>query len=330
MSRKVFFLADWVVCCIMALLAWHFQILYKWSWIAQVILVYLLLLRLNLCALLYEKEKRASWSLLLFLAIIIFMPDVSFYFPAWHYVAYGWFICVPIVMWLMNMLKGKSSERQDASVLELLGMYMFERTWSRKCLGFFALFAAAFLLGEQMEYGPSMFGIYTIPIVAYFLLNKEADGKPTQWEYAVLAGAMVLFVYSQHPPVFIKQDILWVMSGAMVLVVCAHMYQRTRKVLLSIVSFFLTAFILPVMILGYNIYAVRDAWIVRKYTDNYIRTGVLFIGGKDGYGIRDRYGIVVPTKYKEIVQTDWERHYVKVTDWNGNSEIIDITKTDNQ
>ena len=330
MSRKVFFLVDWIVCCIMALLAWHFQILYKWSWIAQVILVYLLLLRLNLCALLYEKEKRASWSLLLFLAIIIFMPNVSFYFPAWHYVAYGWFICVPIVMWLMNMLKGKSSERQDASVLELLGMYMFERTWSRKCLGFFALFAAAFLLGEQMEYGPSMFGIYTIPIVAYFLLNKEADGKPAQWEYAVLTGAMVLFVYSQHPPVIIKQEIMWVTSGAMVLVVCAHMYQRTRMVLLSIVAFFLTAFILPVMILGYNIYAVRDAWIVRKYTDNYIHTGVLFIGGKDGYGIRDRYGIVVPTKYKEIVQTDWERHYVKVTDWNGNSETIDITKLDNQ
>ena len=128
----------------------------------------------------------------------------------------------------------------------------------------------------------------------------------------------------------VKQEIMWVTSGAMVLVVCAHMYQRTRMVLLSIVAFFLTAFILPVMILGYNIYAVRDAWIVRKYTDNYIRTGVLFIGGKDGYGIRDRYGIVVPTKYKEIVQTDWERHHVKVTDWNGNSETIEITKTDNQ
>lgn len=61
------------------------------------------------------------------------------------------------------------------------------------------------------------------------------------------------------------------------------------------------AIIVPVMCIGYNPYTVLTAGRSRPCTDYTASpAGLLYVKSKDGYGIRDRYGIILPAEYDDI------------------------------
>jgi hypothetical protein len=86
------------------------------------------------------------------------------------------------------------------------------------------------------------------------------------------------------------------------------------------------AVLLPVFSLGYNPYSVLDARKVRHYDGyEYSPNGLILISGRDGVGIRDRYGLILPAEYERVEHLIPSKPYCKVMK-DGEWMIYDIVR----
>ena len=86
------------------------------------------------------------------------------------------------------------------------------------------------------------------------------------------------------------------------------------------------AIILPILSIGYNPYSVLEASRVLHYDDyEYSPNGLMMVEGKDGYGIRDRYELILPAEYLDVELLMSHKPYCKVETRDG-WQIYDIVK----
>ena len=87
----------------------------------------------------------------------------------------------------------------------------------------------------------------------------------------------------------------------------------TRMYWKSIALYLSVAVVLPVLCIGYNPYTVMEARRCIHYDDyDFSRNGLMLVESKDGYGIRDRYGIILPPKYDRVDHLESSKPYCKV------------------
>ena len=88
----------------------------------------------------------------------------------------------------------------------------------------------------------------------------------------------------------------------------------------------LIAVALPVLCLWYNPYSVMEAGR-RSHFEDYECSphGLMIVGGKNGIGIRDRYGIIIPAEYDDIEILLSSKPYCKVRK-DGRWMIYDIER----
>lgn len=340
---KAFYGIDLLICSIFMLLICHTSYS-NIPWIF--IFIYPMLMRVNIDVMLYRKVRRVVRPILVFMLLygLVMWYFIDIALVGWDNIVeriahiYNeisgielfsgnaipnfklvdavlqlfvfWILFVPVLLYFKNR---KHLTGDNVDWRSLAGEYLFHDSLGKKYLVLSAIFFIAYLLGLNMIYSLSMYGIMTLPVLAYMFINKYCGKKVDWWEYVIIIGTLLLFFYAQQMVSYARVIILS-LTAVILFAICFRMYTKTHKLIVSFMTFLTITFILPLMIMGYNIYSGIDCARSERYTDKYIITGVYIVDNHHGkYGIRDRYRVIVKPQYNKIVLYDWESHLAKLT-----------------
>lgn len=141
--------------------------------------------------------------------------------------------------------------------------------------------------------------------VAFYTMGCRIAGKDIVYcDVLIIISASVLFIWGQYE-INMYRLVLLLLSLALTAIVMMRFAISTRKYRTAAAVYVMVAVILPILSIGYNPYSVLEAGRVRHYDDyRYSPNGLMMVKGKDGYGIRDRYGLILPAEY------DWIEHLI--------------------
>ncbi len=351
--RKTVFVLDLLFCLACTLLVWHNMFSYNfWE---PLVLLFALMLRFNVSVMLYRHERKAIWGALLFVLLFFlfgkhsFVPAFEkmveipvnifasneqlahFYETRWlsgnngrltQMLLMAWLGGLPLLSYLIQAVMKRLVRNTSTSWLDAFGGYVFRDGIFKRYFPLAAVLCIATIMGGGM-YEPWL-GLLVIPAVGYFIVNSYIQRKPHWVEYIVLGIAMELLFTSQFMISGTKIGI-YVVSAFLVGCVCVWMWKKSRRLPYALLAFILCSFILPLLVLGYNIYAGINTGKVTKYCDKYIQSGLLVIRGDNGYGLRDRYRVLVDPAYKDYKIIDYENHSLLLTR-EDESVVYDVVK----
>lgn len=179
----------------------------------------------------------------------------------------------------------------------------------------FGIFVCAYVLGCEMKQDSSFVGVVVLPPLLYYTIckNNKIEMQYRDWAFLVFAGMSFGIAQSYN---------LW--PRILLLATSAFSYgyetyifhirsEKNKKY--STVLFLTLAFILPTLTIGYNQYSVLDSHRLKKY-ENYIYApnGILWTynPATNVWGLRDRYGEILPCKYDAIAQIDHSKPFVTI------------------
>lgn len=140
---------------------------------------------------------------------------------------------------------------------------------------------------------------------AFYTMGCRIAGKDIVYcDVLMIISASVLFIWGQYE-INMYRLVLLLLSLALTAIVMMRFAISTRKYWIAAAVYVMVAVILPILSIGYNPYSVLEAGRVMHYDDyRYSPNGLMMVKGKDGYGIRDRYGLILPAEY------DWIEHLI--------------------
>ena len=177
-----------------------------------------------------------------------------------------------------------------------------------------------------LDYSPaSVVMAMAFPTAFYAIACKLAGKDVLYSDVLMLISASVLFLMGQYE-INMYRIVLLLMSLALTAVVMMRFAISTRKYWTAAAVYVMTAVILPILSIGYNPYSVPEAGKVMHYDDyEYSPNGLMMVKGKEGYGIRDRYGLILPAEYDWIEHLISSKPYCKV-EKDGHWLIYDIVR----
>ena len=172
----------------------------------------------------------------------------------------------------------------------------------RMYLKFVTIFYCAYILGTEMGYSNSFIGLL-LPVLFYRLVCRTKGVHMQYRDYCILLIASVAFMVAQYGCNWVR--VLFLSISAVAYGYEAYVFFRSgQSKRLAFAVFIATGFILPTLALGYNQYTVLDARKISISADR----GVLrtYNPSTYNYGLRDRYGELVPCEYDQLALID---HY---------------------
>lgn len=162
--------------------------------------------------------------------------------------------------------------------------------------------------------------------VAFYTMGCRIAGKDIVYcDVLMIISASVLFILGQYE-INMYRIILLLLSLAVTAVIMMRFAISTKKYWMAAAVYVMTAVILPILSIGYNPYSVLEASRVMHYDDyEYSPNGLMLVKGKEGYGIRDRYGLILPAEYDWIEHLIPSKPYCKV-EKDGSWLIYDIER----
>jgi hypothetical protein len=150
------------------------------------------------------------------------------------------------------------------------------------------------------------------PIAFYTLANWYYGRKIGVKEIAFVVVSSVIFSFAQYT-IGIVRIILCLVSMFLMAVALFRFAKATNRKCVSVFLYVFIAIIVPVLSIGYNPYSVLNAGRLTRFDDySYSENGILFVWGKDGYGLRDRYKMILPAEYDYIEILTPSKPYCKV------------------
>ena len=241
-----------------------------------------------------------------------------------------WTWLMPIVTYLIEFVC-KKTNKNGYSWKQLAGLAIFYDKAGKLFVKFCVLMFIALLSGVHMQQGISYYAVLILPAVAYFFVNAYIGRKAHWLEYVLIVIAMLIFNKAQYR--FGNERVFrLVLSPAIILSVCVWMLAKSRKLSAAVFSFVIIAFVLPVSSIGYNIYTVLDGARAANYTDMDTHYGVMYVRNsfeENGqtrirFGMRDRYGLILPCSYRSIYSSNPIRNQVTCRTDDG-SVVYDIS-----
>lgn len=242
-----------------------------------------------------------------------------------------------IYAWLMPLIVYgllcvyKKVEKHGYTWKQLAGLAIFHDRAGKFFVSLCILMFIALISGVHMVQGISYYAIIILPLVAFYFMNKFI-GRRAHWvEYLLILVAVLIFNRAQYK--FDTERVLrLVISPAIVLSVCVWMMARTKKVVIPVLAFLMIAFVLPIVSIGYNIYTVIDGARAANYSDMDTRQGVLYVTNRHNengqvhirFGLRDRYGEILPCIYRSIYPSDPIFHRVTCQTEEGGEIIYNL------
>ena len=334
--RKGFYVLDLLVLAILMVCIIH-TVVYDNEW-GFLILDAALLLRFNSTFLLYRKEKMSIVPIVIFTLLfgfamlsgtfedtIIRMSEYpSIVLNTQHtgdehvcqrYVAMEMLVkCVIYWTWLMPVIIyaalaiSRRLQKKDYRWYDLMGCAMFYDRAGKLFVTTCVLVFIAMLIGYQMDEMLSFYALMTLPMVAFYYLNRYV-GRNVNWlEYVILAIGLYAFDKAQYQ-VDDERVAYLLVSVAFIMAVCMWMMIKTKKVVATLFAFVLMSIVLPGLSIGYNIYQSMEGARSVNYVSPGMKKGYMYIrrmesvNGKQRMkvGIRDRYRTTIPCKFTIIV-----------------------------
>ena len=245
-----------------------------------------------------------------------------------------WAWLMPIIVYAILFLF-KKLEKHEYTWKQLAGLAIFYDHAGKFFVSLCILIFIALLSGYHMQEGLSYYAIIILPLVAFYFMNKFIGRKAHWIEYVLILVAMLIFNKAQYR-CDTERVLRLVLSPAIVMAVCVWMMAQSKKVLISVLAFLMIAFLLPVLSIGYNIYTVLDGTRGANYSDMDTRQGVLYVNNRrvvNGqmhirFGLRDRYGEILPCVYRSIYPSNPVHSQVTCRTEEGGEIIYNVdTKT---
>lgn len=359
--RKGFYLFDLLVLGSLALCIEH-TMLYRYTWEVWLMDI-ALLLRLNSTFLLYRRERLGIFLIAVFTILFgYYVLEVSFnntFFRMEEYpsivlntqptgddyvwrryptVELGirsivyWSWLMPILAYAILFLRRKAT-RNEYRWYDLAGLAIFKDRAGRLLLTMMLLLFIAYMVGYQLNGQLSFYALMSLPLVAYYHLNRYVGRKAHWLEYVILAVG--LFVFDQAQYEINGNRIMYLAgSGMAILCVCVWMLLRTKKVTASLFALVMAAVVLPGLSIGYNIYQSLEGARSINYVNIGTKQGYMYIrryenvDGKQKIwvGIRDRYRTTVPCQFRIILPDDFYSPFAKCTAEDGKIVVYNIEK----
>lgn len=334
--RKGFYVLDLLILAVLLVCVIH-TVVYDKEW-GFLILDAALLLRFNSTFLLYRKEKMSilpivAFTLLFGFAVlsgtfentIIRMSE----YPSivlnnqptgdehicQRYVAMELLVkCVIYWTWLMPVIIyaalaiSRRLQKKDYRWYDLMGCAMFYDRAGKLFVTTCVLVFIAMLIGYQMDEMLSFYTLMTLPMVAFYYLNRYV-GRNVNWlEYVILAIGLYAFDKAQYQ-VDDERVAYLLVSVAFIMAVCIWMLAKTKKIVATLFAFVLMSIVLPGLSIGYNVYQSMEGARSVNYVSPGMKKGYMYIrrmenvNGKQKMmvGIRDRYRTTIPCKFTIIV-----------------------------
>lgn len=334
--RKGFYVLDLLVLTILMVCIIH-TVAYDNEW-GFLILDATLLLRFNSTFLLYRKEKMSFLPIVAFTLLFGFavlsgtfensivrmseypsivlnhQPTVEEHICQ-RYVAMEFLVkCVIYWAWLMPIVAyavltiSQRLKKNEDRWYDLIGFAVFKDRAGKLFVTTCTLAFIAMLIGYQMDEILSFYAMMTLPLVAFYCLNRYV-GRNVNWlEYVILA--IGLYVYDKAQYQVDDERIAYLLvSAVVVMAVCMWMMIKTKKVVAALFASVLMSIVLPGLSIGYNIYQSMEGVRSVNYVSPGMKKGYMYIrrmenvNGKQRMrvGIRDRYSTTVPCKFTIIV-----------------------------
>ena len=334
--RKGFYVLDLLILAVLLVCVIH-TVVYDNEW-GFLILNASLLLRFNSTFLLYRKEKMSilpivAFTLLFGFAVlsgtfentIIRMSEYPIIVLnnqptgdehiCQRYVAMELLVkCVIYWTWLMPVIIyaalaiSRRLQKKDYRWYDLMGCAMFYDRAGKLFVTTCVLVFIAMLIGYQMDEMLSFYALMTLPMVAFYYLNRYV-GRNVNWlEYVILAIGLYAFDKAQYQ-VDDERVAYLLVSVAFIMAVCIWMLAKTKKIVATLFAFVLMSIVLPGLSIGYNVYQSMEGARSVNYVSPGMKKGYMYIrrmenvNGKQKMmvGIRDRYRTTIPCKFTIIV-----------------------------
>ena len=174
-----------------------------------------------------------------------------------------------------------------------------------------AMMTIGYVCGLGLEL-KSAITVCILPAMMLTLAHWYAHSKATYSDILLIVVASVIFWIAQYTTHTLRITLL-LASPLLMAVPVVRYAVNTRQPLRSTALYLMIAFIIPIFCLGYNPYSVLKAerkWHFDKY--DYSPYGVLCIGNDEHWGLRDRYGVILPIEYDCIELLTHSKPYCKV------------------
>ena len=334
--RKGFYVLDLLVLAVLLVCIIH-TVVYDNEW-CFLILDAALLLRFNSTFLLYRKEKMSILPIVAFTllfgfavlsgtfensivrmseypSIVLNHQPIGDEHICQRYVAMEFLVkCVIYWTWLMPIVVytvltiSQRLKKNEHRWYDLIGFAVFKDRAGKLFVTTCALVFIAMLIGYQMDEILSFYALMTLPMVAFYYLNRYV-GRDVNWlEYVILA--IGLYVYDKAQYQIDDERVAYLLvSAVVVMAVCMWMMIKTKKVVATLFTFVLMSVVLPGLSVGYNIYQSMEGARSVNYVSPGMKSGYMYsrrmenVNGKQRMkvGIRDRYRTTVPCKFTIIV-----------------------------
>ena len=187
------------------------------------------------------------------------------------------------------------------------------------------IFVLAYMCGMGLEL-KSMITTCTLPMAFYLTVNWYLRRVISYKEILPIVVGSIIFWCAQYTTNVVRVLLLLSSLGLMAFAV-VRFVKIARNRWAGVGLYIIIALILPVFSLGYNPYSVLEAkrlWRFDKYY--WARNGLLYVASKDGVGLRDRYGVILPVdEYDRVVLLRESMPYCKVRK-DGKWQIYDIER----
>jgi len=208
---------------------------------------------------------------------------------------------LPEITWLFRYGK-------RCSVAELL----LQNRPLKLYLAFLSLFLAALVIGLRNVYTLEFVGIITFPAIFYVLLAESVGTKriPT-FDTVMMSVCGALYWYSMQQIMTVKV-IMLIAAVIIGITVGVRLIRKTSDRFVGFALFVGTTAVLCPVLLGKNPYKVLEARNMHLYMKKAgVVNGLYVTDNNEGkYGLRDRYGEILPMKYFSIDVIDPERQNI--------------------
>lgn len=338
--RKAFYVLDMAVLAFFLFAINHSM--YFENWIVEVALDLAILLRITVSLLLYKRERLVIFPLVVFTLLF----GIAIYENAFHdfiiniarfpEILLGnnaaqetmvlerpiagemlmksiiyWVWLIPATIYAV-LYSTKQIKDNGYPWYYIIGGIIFKDRIGKLFLSMSIPLFVALLLGYEMEEYLSFYALISIPLVGYYYWNCHLGRKPHWAEYIALFVGLYVFDKAQYK-IDTERIIYLVVSACIIFAVCGWMLYKSRQVVLSVFAFLLTAFLLPTVSLGYNVYQSIEGARSTKYEHvglsnskgyMYIRRSIKTNGKEKWYvGVRNRYHTTIPCEYKLVLPT---------------------------
>ena len=170
---------------------------------------------------------------------------------------------------------------------------------------------ACYIAGSDIS-RQAVVAVVSLPAVCYAIFNYSCCRRPPYQEITLVVLGSMTFWMAQYTTDMLR-ILLLLLSLGLIGVVLGKFVNATHRKWRGVVLYLFVAFIVPISCLGYNPYSAMH--VSRHY--DYVgylwgERGLMRVYGRDGFGLRDRYGMVTPLQRGSIEFIDSWKPFVKI------------------